>query len=93
MFKKIGLPLMALAGGLLFVPHQAKADERFGVYVGAPVYRYPAYPAYVYTAPRYVAPYRAYRAWDRYEDRREHRRDERWEHERREHDGDRRDWR
>ena len=109
MFKKIGLPLLALAGVLVAAPRQAKAGVRFGIAVGAPAYNYyPAYPdypvyppvpapayvapapAYVYPGPAYVAPYRA---WDRWEDRREHRRAEWREHEYREHDGYRRDWR
>lgn len=74
MLKKIGLPLMALAGVLMFAPHQAKAAVRFGVTVGAPVYRYPVYPrvyppvyaapvAPVYPAPVGVYPYVA---WDRF---------------------------
>ena len=71
MLKKIGLPMLAVAAGLLFVPHQAKAAVRFGVYVGAPAYSY-VYPAYAYAyGPRYVAPHRP---WFRYH-RWEHRRD------------------
>ena len=65
MLKKIGLPVLALAAGLMFVPHQAKAAVRFGVYVGAPAY--PVYP-YVAPAPVYVAPYRVWhprvRRWE-----------------------------
>ncbi|MGA2131602.1 MAG: hypothetical protein ABSH50_04730 [Bryobacteraceae bacterium] len=46
MLKKIGLPAIALLGMLAFAPHPAKAGVRFGVYVGAPVYTAPVYPAY-----------------------------------------------
>lgn len=69
MLKKIGLPLMALAGILAVAPHQAEAAVRFGVYVGAPAYTvrapYVRVPAYV--APAYVAPAPVYvhRDWDR----------------------------
>jgi hypothetical protein len=31
MFKKIGLPAIALLGMLAMAPHRAKAAERFGV--------------------------------------------------------------
>jgi hypothetical protein len=88
MFKKIGLPLMALAAVLAVTPNPAKAAVRVGVYVGAPAYRVysplaPRYvyqaPPYVYAAPAYVAPYRA---WDRRQDRRDHRREEWREHQR-----------
>jgi hypothetical protein len=46
MFKKIGLPAIALLGMLAMAPHQAKAAVRFGVVVGAPAYTYPVYPVY-----------------------------------------------
>ncbi len=42
MLKKIGLPVIALAGMLAMAPHQANAAVRFGFTVGAPVY--PVYP-------------------------------------------------
>ena len=50
MLKKIGLPLMALAGVLMLSPYSAKAAVRVGVVVGAPCRPAPAYvaPAYVY---------------------------------------------
>jgi hypothetical protein len=53
MLKRIGIPVIALAAMLtLFSPHQASAAVRFGVYVGAPVYRaYPPYPPYAYPYP------------------------------------------
>jgi hypothetical protein len=69
MLKKIGIPMMALAGALMFAaPHPAKAGVRFGVGIGVPVYTAPAYPVYpapypyvapapVYPGPAYVAPY------------------------------------
>jgi hypothetical protein len=62
MLKKIGLPMMALFGLLALAPlNQAKAAVRFGVYVGAPAYTYPVYPAYpVVPAPGYVYPYSAW---------------------------------
>lgn len=89
MLKKIGLPMMALAGLLMFAPNQAKAGVRVGVVVGAPAYRYPVYPrvyAPVYPAPAYVAPAYAYPyatwGWDRGV-----RREREW----RGHDGFRRD--
>jgi len=44
MFKKIGLPAIALLGMLAMAPHQAKAAVRFGVVVGRPAYAYPVYP-------------------------------------------------
>jgi hypothetical protein len=47
MLKKIGLPAIALLGMLAMAPHQANAAVRFGVVIGAPVYTYPVYPAYV----------------------------------------------
>jgi hypothetical protein len=53
MLKRIGIPVIALAAMLtLFSPHQASAAVRFGVYVGAPLYRaYPPYPPYAYPYP------------------------------------------
>ena len=44
MFKKIGLPAIALLGMLAMAPHQAQAAVRFGVVVGGPAYAYPVYP-------------------------------------------------
>lgn len=79
--KKIGLPMMALAGLLMFAPHEAKAGVRVGVVVGAPVYSYPVYPAPAYVAPAPVYPYVAW-GWDRGV-----RREREW----RGHDGFRRD--
>ena len=70
MLKKMGLSVMLLAGLLAFAaPRKADAAVRFGVYLGAPAYSYPAYPApaypdyYDYPAPAYAypAPY-AYQA-------------------------------
>lgn len=71
MLKKLGLPMMALAGLMVFAaPQKADARVRFGVAIGGPVYTapvpvapyaygysYPEYPNY-YTAPDYgyVAP-------------------------------------
>ncbi|HTT66007.1 MAG TPA: hypothetical protein VMG35_29355 [Bryobacteraceae bacterium] len=52
MFKKIGLPVIALLGMLAMAPHQAKAAVRIGVVVGRPVYTYPVYPV---CSPRPVA--------------------------------------
>lgn len=46
MFKKIGLPAIALLGMLAMAPHQAKAAVRIGVVVRAPAYTYPVYPVY-----------------------------------------------
>ena len=51
MLKKIGLPLMALAGMLTFVtPPKADARIRFGVVIGGPVYTAPVDP-YAYSYP------------------------------------------
>ena len=44
MFKKIGLPAIALLGMLAMAPHQAKAAVRFGVAVGRPADAYPGDP-------------------------------------------------
>jgi hypothetical protein len=97
MLKRIGIPLMALAGILAFAPHQAKAAVRFGVTVGVPAYSYPAYPAYpnyappaYYSAPAYAYPdtvyVRPHRDRDRAEDSWEHARHESREHDRRDKD-------
>jgi hypothetical protein len=60
MLKKLGIPVMALAALLLlFAPHPAKAEVHFGVYLGAPVYSYPAYPVDPY-AYSYAYPYSDY---------------------------------
>jgi hypothetical protein len=67
MLKKIGLPMMALAGILAFgAPRAAQARVHFGVAIGGPVYTAPVapypygygYAPYVdpYYAPAYVAP-------------------------------------
>lgn len=48
MIKKIGLSVALLAGMFVLAPRPAKAEVHFGVYVGAPAYTYPAYPAYGY---------------------------------------------
>jgi hypothetical protein len=61
MLKRIGIPIFALVALLILfsTPQAANAAVRFGVYVGAPVYTYPAYP-YAYAYPRYYAPYPVY---------------------------------
>ncbi len=46
MFKKIGLPAIALLGALALAPHPAKAAVRVGVVIGRPPYTYPVYPVY-----------------------------------------------
>ena len=54
MLKKIGLPMLALAGMLVFAaPPKADARVRFGIGIGGPVYTAPV-PAYPYG---YAAPY------------------------------------
>ena len=56
---RIALPILALAALFMFIaPPQANARVHFGVYVGPPVYSYPAYPyAYGYPYPyAYYAP-------------------------------------
>ena len=101
MLRRIGISLLAMAAMLILIsPPQASAAVRVGVYVGAPVYTYPAHP-YYYVYPnrddyyfRYSnpAPIYLYPRW------REHRRHEyrerrlhKWrEHERREHESHRR---
>jgi hypothetical protein len=71
MLKKIGLPLMLMAGMLAFAaPRQAEAKIRFGISIGAPIYMPPAppypygysypYPGFssdYYAAPTYAYPY------------------------------------
>jgi hypothetical protein len=69
MLKKIGLPLIALAGIMAFgAPRAAQARVHFGVAIGGPVYTAPVVPypygygyapaPYIdsYYAPTYVAP-------------------------------------
>jgi hypothetical protein len=60
MQKKIGLPLIALAGIMAFgAPRAAEARVHFGVAIGGPVYTAPVAPypyGYGY-APPYVDPY------------------------------------
>ena len=75
MFKKIGLPAIALLGMLAMAPHQAKAAVRFGVVVGRPAYAYPVYPVCppapvaVVPAPVIVArPWAPEIRWDRRHD-------------------------
>jgi hypothetical protein len=100
MLKKIGIPVMALAAMLiLMTPPQASAAVRFGVYLGGPVYAYPAYPAYAYPNPGYYNAYPAYpypapayvypySTWRRHEYREFRDRRHEWrEHEWREHEG------
>jgi hypothetical protein len=94
MFKKIGLGTMGLAAALaLAAPNKARAEVRFGVTIGGPVYAAPVAPyAYGYANPYYygnptyggyygyAAPYR--------EDRRDgdrHEWNERDRHDQREH--------
>ena len=88
MLKKIGLPILALAAMLVLIPApKASAAVRFGVYVGGPVYAYPAYPypapppyynayppypAYEYPAPAYVYPYAYWGGYWRGHDRHEY---------------------
>lgn len=63
MLKKIGIPLLALAGMMVLIPApKANAAVRFGVVVGSgPAYGYPAYPAYPDAyAPDYYNGYPAY---------------------------------
>lgn len=63
MLKKIGLPMIALAGMLAFAtPPKADARIRFGVAIGGPVYTapVPAYPyGYAYPYPGYGPDYYA----------------------------------
>jgi hypothetical protein len=63
MLKKIGIPLLALAGMMVLIPTpKASAAVRFGVVVGGgPRYAYPVYPAYPDAyAPDYYNGYPAY---------------------------------
>jgi hypothetical protein len=54
--KKLGLPILALAGIMMFVgTPKADAAVRFGVYLGGPAYPY-AY-SYPYAYPNYYYPY------------------------------------
>lgn len=59
MLKKIGLPMLAVAGILAFAtPQKADARVRFGIGIGGPVYTAPvpvAPYAYPYAAPDYYA--------------------------------------
>ncbi|HUO32096.1 MAG TPA: hypothetical protein VMU80_22950 [Bryobacteraceae bacterium] len=54
MLKKLGIPTLLLAAGLMAVP--ASAAVRFGVGIGGPVYA-PAYPYYAYPYYSYPSPY------------------------------------
>jgi len=75
MLKKIGIPALALCAMMVLIPPpRANAAVRFGVFIGGPVYGYPAYPApppppvyynaypaypvYPYAGAAYVYPYR-----------------------------------
>jgi len=72
MFKKIGLPVIALLGILAMAPHQAKAAVRFGVVAGRPAYAYRAYPVYPQAPVAVVpAPFVVERPWVRHEFRRD----------------------
>src|SRR5260370_19713000 len=57
MLKKLGIPILVLAAMLSIAPKPAKAETRFGLYLGAP-----APPVYVdpYYDPYYYNPYYAY---------------------------------
>ncbi len=63
MLKKIGLPMMALAGLMAFgAPRAAEARVHFGVSIGAPVYAAPVTPypyGYGYAPAPYADPYYA----------------------------------
>jgi len=49
MLKKLGLPMIALAGLLTFAaPQKADAKIHFGIGIGGPVYTAPVPPAYPY---------------------------------------------
>ena len=59
MLKKIGIPALALGAMMMLItPPRANAAVRFGVFIGGPVYGYPAYPVYPYVGSAYVYPYR-----------------------------------
>lgn len=58
MLNRLGIPLLALAAMLFFIPApQAKAGVHFGVFFGAPVAPVYVVPAPAYTPYPYVAPY------------------------------------
>jgi hypothetical protein len=59
MLKKIGLPLIALAGIMAFgAPRAAQARVHFGVAIGGPVYTAPVAPyPYAYAPAPYADPY------------------------------------
>jgi len=60
MLKKIGIPTLALGAMMVLIPPtRANAAVRFGVFIGGPVYGYPAYPAPP-PPPVYYNPYPAY---------------------------------
>jgi hypothetical protein len=83
MFKKIGLPIIALLGMLAIAPHQAKAAVRFGIVVRRPAYAYPVYPAYPEAPVAVVpAPVIVERPWVRHEIRRDWDRHDRDRHDR-----------
>jgi len=71
-FKKIGLPALALLVVLMVFSTPANAGVRFGLYVGAPVYTYPYYTYHSYPYPVYhryyysTSPYYAYPAYPTY---------------------------
>ena len=61
MLKRIGIPVLALcAMAVLISPPRASAAVRFGVFIGGPVYAYPAYPPPPPPPPVYYNPYPAY---------------------------------
>ena|ERR1051326_8154976 len=61
MLKKIGIPVLALcAVALLVAPSRANAGVRFGVFIGGPVYAYPAYPPPPPPPQIYYNPYPVY---------------------------------
>ena len=61
MLRKIGIPALALcAMTVLIPPPRANAAVRFGVFIGGPVYGYPAYPPPPPPPPVYYSLYAAY---------------------------------
>ena len=61
MLKKIGIPVLALCAMMVLIPPpRANAAVRFGVFIGGPVYGYPAYPPPPPPPPVYYHPYPAY---------------------------------
>jgi hypothetical protein len=60
LLKKIGIPVLALCAMTLIQPKQANAAVRFGVFIGGPLYAYPAYPPPPPPPPVYYNPYPAY---------------------------------